>query len=551
MKTTRHPFLFALAASVSVACATANETPEPEPVQPVAEIGPVDTAVADTTSDTGSADTSVVDVGADAEACTFPASQTKPCGYCGTQSRTCLPTGVWSGYSTCAGERAGAECAIGEKRTSDCGLCGKQTDFCEVATCTWSAGFCAGEGPCAEGDEESTRASCTTPGEVRTRKCDNKCQWSAFSTCGLQRGWIPMETAPISGRSRHAAVWTGSKMIVWGGYGPTPTYKADGAAYDPLANKWTTIAAPPTTMTPATTFAGRRDPHAVWTGSKMIVYGGRDGSATKNDLAIYDPATDTWTMGAPSTLSKRWGAAYAWSSTTNELLVWGGYTVTGISGVAGDGAAYNPTTDSWAPLPPAPIQARGEPNSVWTGTEMLVFGGSKADGSDLVDGARFNPATRAWTKFSDPPSSVWTARYYQAAVWTGSAFAVWGGITTTSPTILGNGAIYTPMIGWAPIPEPTDAVLPPAARRRNSAMFHSAGKLYVFSGIAAGSTSAISGMAAYDIATSTWANVSTTSAPSARVLESVVWTGREAIIFGGGTTDSTSTTLNDGGMFRP
>lgn len=547
MKTNRHPFLFALVASASVACATANEEPQPEPVQPVAEIGPVDTATADTTSDTGApVDTSVVDIGPDAETCTYPASETKPCGYCGTYSRTCLPSGFWSEFSECSGERGGGECKVGDKRTSDCGNCGTLTEYCDTSTCAWTTtGFCAGEGPCAVGDEESTRASCTALGEVRVRKCDSKCQWSDYSTCGLQRGWLAMETAPITARMRHAAIWTGSKMIVWGGIGASSSYKADGAAYEPLTNTWTTIAAPPSG------FAGRQDPHAVWTGSKMIVFGGRDSSAPRNDVAIYDPATNTWSSGAVSPLTKRWGAAYAWSTTTNELLVWGGYLTNGNTAVTNNGAAYSPATDTWTALPPAPIEARGEVNSVWTGTEMIVFGGSRADLSDLVDGARFDPATRAWTKFSAPSSSVFAARYNQGYVWTGSAFAAWGGLTTPAGTILGNGATYTPMIGWVGIPEPTDAVLPPLARRHLPTVFHAGGKLYVFSGIAAGSSNAIGGMAAYDLAAGSWSNVSTTNAPSARVRASAVWTGREAIVFGGATSDSTSSTLNTGGMYRP
>jgi len=548
MKTNLHHLLLVSLAVTSVACAESNEGTVVPPDKITTDTGVIevsfeDTAVLDTGTDTGSP---VSDARPDGEACAYPTKETKPCGFCGTQTRTCLPEGVWAEFSECTDQRGDAECKVGDKRTTDCGNCGTQTDFCDVTTCTWSIGSCTGEGPCEKGAEESTRASCTVSGEVRVRTCDNKCQWTAYSTCGLPRGWLPMDAAPITGRSRHAAIWTGSKMIVWGGYGASPTtYKADGAAYDPASNVWTTIAAPPTE------FKGRRDPHAVWTGSKMLVFGGRE-TEVKNDVAIYDPATDTWTVGAVSPLSKRWGAAYAWSTTTNELLVWGGYTGTGSSSVAGDGAAYNPTTNSWTLLPAAPIPARGEPNSAWTGTDLLVFAGSKADLSDLVDGARFNPVTRSWTKFSDPPSTTWIARYNQAAAWTGTAFAVWGGITTPSPaTILGNGAIYTPLSGWSAIPEPSDAVLPPLSRRQLASMFHSSGKLYVFSGVASGSSTAISGMAAYDIATSTWTNVSTTNAPSARVHASVVWTGREAIVFGGGTTDTTSTTLNSGGIYRP
>ena len=64
-----------------------------------------------------------------------------------------------------------------------------------------------------------------------------------------------------SPRYLHAAVWTGSRMIVWGGSDST------GGRYDPVGNGWsstTTAGAPPT--------GGQLT--AVWTGSKMIVWGG-------------------------------------------------------------------------------------------------------------------------------------------------------------------------------------------------------------------------------------------------------------------------------------
>ena len=63
----------------------------------------------------------------------------------------------------------------------------------------------------------------------------------------------------------HTAVWTGSKMIVWGGYG-TPSLN-DGGLYDPVANTWTA-----TTTTGAPSARGAHT--AVWTGSRMIVWGG-------------------------------------------------------------------------------------------------------------------------------------------------------------------------------------------------------------------------------------------------------------------------------------
>src|SRR5437773_9119096 len=71
-----------------------------------------------------------------------------------------------------------------------------------------------------------------------------------------------------AGRSYHTAVWTGSEMIVWGGDGSASFNSLNtGGRYNPGTDSWTatsTINAP----------AGRRYHTAVWTGSEMIVWGG-------------------------------------------------------------------------------------------------------------------------------------------------------------------------------------------------------------------------------------------------------------------------------------
>ena len=97
--------------------------------------------------------------------------------------------------------------------------------------------------------------------------------WTATSTTG----------AP-SGRLYHTAVWTGSKMIVWGGH--DGAVANTGGVYDPATNTWT--AATSTTLAPP----ARRSHTAVWTGSTMIVWGGT-GSANdpQNSGGVYDPAT--------------------------------------------------------------------------------------------------------------------------------------------------------------------------------------------------------------------------------------------------------------------
>ena len=128
--------------------------------------------------------------------------------------------------------------------------------------------------------------------------------WTATTTTG----------AP-SGRQYHTAVWTGSKMIVWGGYIDSARLNG-GGQYDPVANAWT-----PTTRLGAP--SGRSGHTAVWTGSKMIVWGGFNGSAKLHDGGQYDPALDTWTATTPTGApSVRVNHTAVW--TGSRMIVWAG-----------------------------------------------------------------------------------------------------------------------------------------------------------------------------------------------------------------------------------
>jgi hypothetical protein len=68
-----------------------------------------------------------------------------------------------------------------------------------------------------------------------------------------------------SGRANATAVWTGSRMLVWGGQGTA--IQGDGRVYDPGADSWTPMAAAGAPM-------GRVGATAVWTGGSMLVWGG-------------------------------------------------------------------------------------------------------------------------------------------------------------------------------------------------------------------------------------------------------------------------------------
>lgn len=248
-------------------------------------------------------------------------------------------------------------------------------------------------------------------------------------------------------RGLHSAVWTGSQMIVWGGEDfTTRALFSDGARFDPGRGEWEAMSAQ---RAPS----ARRFHVSVWTGSRMFVWGG-DRSATRDeglgDGALYDPQADSWTpvtaTGAPAA---RYGHTAVW--TGSEILIWGGLErgETGEIVPRGDGARYDTSRDAWTLLSAAGApSARAGHSAVWTGRQMIVWGGSAtrcADGSSgaCADGALYDPATDRWTLLQGPPALA--RRSNHVAVWTDGAMFLWGGIggPPAEGAIL-EGALYSP-----------------------------------------------------------------------------------------------------------
>ena len=101
--------------------------------------------------------------------------------------------------------------------------------------------------------------------------------------------------------------------------------------YDYAADSWSAMSS---TNAPS----DRSFAMTVWTGSKMIVWGGRVNSTYENTGAVYDLASDSWTsMSTSNAPSARYYGRAVW--TGNVMIVWGGY---GDSGVEASGAIFLP-----------------------------------------------------------------------------------------------------------------------------------------------------------------------------------------------------------------
>jgi hypothetical protein len=171
---------------------------------------------------------------------------------------------------------------------------------------------------------------------------------------------------PFGNRIRPSGVWTGTEVIVWGGWIGRPLGvgqpQADGAAYDPTRDRWRTIAEPP--------IPGSADHLATWTGREMLVWGGWAGPRPrpKPEGAAFDPTTDTWwRMAAPPI---RWGS-WPDSVWTGEEWVIAMNRPEVIVVVA-----YDPDDDSWRRLPDIAGDLGDEIELLWTGSELLLIAGT-------------------------------------------------------------------------------------------------------------------------------------------------------------------------------
>lgn len=192
---------------------------------------------------------------------------------------------------------------------------------------------------------------------------------------------------------------------------------------------------------------GPREIHeAVWTGTEMIIFGGRqlagDFQEALDTVVAYDPATDSWSE-LPASPHAFLGMTAVWTGT--EIIVWGGEPIFGSGELVASGAAFNPTTRTWRMIPDAPIAGRRWHVAVWTGRVMIVWGGEAQSGGDTegvaLDGAAYNPGTDEWWRIADAPVAVPPSE--TIAIWDGLQMLVWTGASADgSGSLTTQGLIY-------------------------------------------------------------------------------------------------------------
>jgi hypothetical protein len=306
---------------------------------------------------------------------------------------------------------------------------------------------------------------------------------------------------------------------------------------------------------------------SVWTGREVVVFDRvpthEDDLASKNGAVAYDPATGIWReLLPPPGPSGNYEGSYvaAWTGTQvliggpganlvytpstgrwrhltvalggpmsvwtgREMISWGG----GCCGNAfATGLAYNPRTDRARALPPSPLAPAQRPVGAWTGRDLVILvsgldPNAKRYPASLARAAAYRPATNRWRRIASLPVSLGSSR----AVWMGTRFLLVGAGTRQRATLS-----YNPVANrWR--------IMAPMPRRASGPAIWTGKRVIVWRGRDA---------LAYNPGTNRW----TTLPPwplGSRINVTSAWTGRSLFVWG--FASGAVPLIGEGAVFTP
>lgn len=218
---------------------------------------------------------------------------------------------------------------------------------------------------------------------------------------------------PPQVRDGAAFVSTQSQVLAWGGCDPAIVdgceATADGFQFDPTTRTWSAL---PPAPRPGAYWRG------VWTGTEAIFF--KVATVGRLGGVAYDPASAGWRPIRVAPISRRYPAALVWTGA--EVIVWGGGRPS--SDAPRQGAAYDPAADTWRRIADAPI-GLNLASGMWTGEEMLVFGSlldrRNRAATKFSVGAAYQPAADEWRKL--PRSNL--SPQATSAVWLEGRMVAW------------------------------------------------------------------------------------------------------------------------------
>ena len=266
---------------------------------------------------------------------------------------------------------------------------------------------------------------------------------------GLERISLPRQSHSFKAQE---IAWTGDRLAVWGG--DCSGSKTSMGGLLNLANPnavWEPIAAENQAL--------RCSGHSLSYGDgKLYIYGGfAPASSDPKDQtlvlsasgATYDLVRKSWTLlKAPLAAKPRYNHTSVWSG--KELIIFSGILQNAdMRSLKSSGLIFRPKA-GWQDFSSESVPEREGHKAIWTGNEMLVYGGKSRYMQVLLgDVSFFDPATTTWRVTSASNDRALDGRIAAGVAWTGDRLLVWGGLVSSSGASgaarpNGEGAVFRP-----------------------------------------------------------------------------------------------------------
>lgn len=204
-------------------------------------------------------------------------------------------------------------------------------------------------------------------------------------------GWEALPEPPIGPRDQAAIAWTGTEIVVFGGWTflchpsagcsmPEDPPLRDGAAYDPVAGTWRRIADAPVPVVHAATATLDGAVYALVTPRTITT------EVQQTDLLRYEPESDRWTIFDVPADTPIDGLV----ATSSTLVA---YPRSDEGGQQPD-LEFDPADGTWTPLPDDPLSPAFDRSYAWDGTALHLFGKAITRSPGGEDGPAFITAAR-------------------------------------------------------------------------------------------------------------------------------------------------------------
>jgi hypothetical protein len=317
------------------------------------------------------------------------------------------------------------------------------------------------------GPSSPTAEASATAGGKATASAPNM-TWTALTPSGPQP----------DARTEHSLVTDGTRLFLFGGRGQEPMN--DLWTYDIAANAWTQLSAPDG---PRPLFGH----NAIWdtTRSKLVVFGGQNGSTFYNDLWEFDPMTNQWldpfaTAHVGLQPAARYGAA-ACLDDAGHMLITHGQTP---SGRVDDTWQFDLASPAWANISPAAGDKRPTKRALIDGVwdtrkrRLLIYGGQSDDAPYLDDLWGWIPEIADWQQIAREPRPSARAMYSNVYDDAQTAAYLFGGRTSDGP-VNDTWVYFADGENWIQ-GTPTGQV--PNARYGHDAAIAPGGSIFIFGG---------------------------------------------------------------------